>query len=172
MGQPESDWLGNCLLFSGILSFSSDYDFMVKALLGRRRTGGAGWFGAQLLFRNCNGHCCRGLHTEADDTKQAITRSACALGFSGCPTLRDVGEGWVLSGCSFSAFCCFRISYRRHLAGAFLAVALLFQSEIPNFKFWNSLSGDFPPPTTSQTHPTKSNLNSGVNRSSGISCQL
>jgi len=92
VGQPESDWLGNCLLFSGILSFSSDYDSMVKALLGRRRTGGAGWFGAQLLFRNCNRHCCRGLHTEADDTKQSLN-SELALDFSGAPLFAMSAKG-------------------------------------------------------------------------------
>ena len=75
MGQPESNWLGICLLFVGILSFSFDYNSMVKALLGWRSTGGAGWFCAQLLFRTCVGHYCRRLHTQEDDTKQAIVQA-------------------------------------------------------------------------------------------------
>ena len=90
----------------------------------------------------------------------------------------------MFSGCAFSVPCSFCLSCRRfslrhegHLGGAFLlAVALLFQSQIPNFK---SLSGDFSTPTASQTHPTpsqrqrrggapeKSNLNSRLNCSSG-----
>jgi NTF2 fold immunity protein len=51
---------------------------MVKALLGWRSTGGAGWFCAQLLFWNCVGHYCRRFHTQEDDTKQTIVQ-ACIL---------------------------------------------------------------------------------------------
>jgi NTF2 fold immunity protein len=75
VGQPESNWLGICLLFVGIFSFSFDYNSMVKALLGWRRTGGAGWFCAQLLFWNCVGRYCRRFHTQEDDTKQAIVQA-------------------------------------------------------------------------------------------------